>query len=112
MRQSPHFCDYNSGASEKIERKDLPREFGAAGTIDDRLQEWRKAGIFEMMWGSGLLERFLGCHARMFLSGIQIDCWQVNVDGAAGFPPCRTQAPLGPGGTQERKRAGMTLHGA
>ncbi len=25
------------------------------------------------------------------------------------FPPCRTQAPLGPGGTQERKRAGMTM---
>jgi len=41
----------------KIERKDLPREFGAASTICDRLQEWRKAGIFEMMWGSGPLER-------------------------------------------------------
>jgi len=27
---------------------------------------------------------------------------------APGFPPCRTQAPLGPGGTQERKHAGMT----
>lgn len=37
--------------------KDLPRKLGAASTIYDRFQEWRKAGVFEKMWGSGLLDQ-------------------------------------------------------
>lgn len=37
--------------------KDLPRELGAASTIYDRFQEWRQAGVFEKMWGSGLLDQ-------------------------------------------------------
>src|SRR5512136_2024872 len=31
----------------------------------------------------------------------------IQVDRCCGFPPCRTQAPPGPGGTHERKHAGM-----
>lgn len=37
--------------------KDLPRELGAASTIYDRFQEWRQAGVFEKMRGSGLLDQ-------------------------------------------------------
>jgi putative transposase len=34
----------------------LPRCYGAPSTIYDRFQEWQKAGLFERMWESGLLD--------------------------------------------------------
>jgi len=36
--------------------KALPRCYGAPSTVHDRFQEWRRAGLFEKMWQSGLLE--------------------------------------------------------
>ncbi len=36
--------------------KALPRSYGASSTVHDRFQEWRKAGVFEMIWKEGLLE--------------------------------------------------------
>jgi len=36
--------------------KALPRSLGAASTVHDRFQEWRRAGVFERMWQAGLLE--------------------------------------------------------
>jgi transposase len=32
----------------------LPRSLGASSTVHDRLQEWRKAGVFKRMWIDGL----------------------------------------------------------
>jgi putative transposase len=34
----------------------LPRFYGAPSTIHDQFQEWQKAGLFERMWESGLLD--------------------------------------------------------
>lgn len=36
--------------------KALPRGLGAASTVHDRFQEWRKAGVFERLWQAGLTE--------------------------------------------------------
>lgn len=36
--------------------KALPRSLGAASTVHDRFQEWRKAGVFERLWQAGLAE--------------------------------------------------------
>ncbi|MBC8236389.1 transposase [bacterium] len=33
----------------------LPRSLGSPNTIRKRFQEWRRAGVFERMWRSGLL---------------------------------------------------------
>ena len=60
--------------------KALPREFGAASTVHDRFQLWRKAGVFERLWRQGLLEYDA-------LEGIDWE-WQ-SMDGAM------TKAPLG-----------------
>lgn len=60
--------------------KALPREFGAASTVHDRFQLWRKAGVFERLWQEGLLEYDA-------LKGIEWE-WQA-LDGAM------TKAPLG-----------------
>jgi putative transposase len=60
--------------------KALPREFGAASTVHDRFQLWRKAGVFQRLWQAGLLEYDA-------LSGIEWE-WQA-LDGAM------TKAPLG-----------------
>jgi transposase len=32
----------------------LPRSLGASSTVHDRFQEWRKAGVFKLMWIDGL----------------------------------------------------------
>jgi putative transposase len=34
--------------------KALPGSLGASGTVHDRFQEWRKAGVFKRMWIDGL----------------------------------------------------------
>ena len=36
--------------------KALPRCFGPASTVHDRFQEWRRAGVFEMLWQAGLVD--------------------------------------------------------
>jgi len=36
--------------------KALPRSLGASGTVHDRFQEWREAGVFEDMRRAGLLK--------------------------------------------------------
>ncbi len=36
--------------------KALPREFGTASTVHDRLQLWRASGVFARRWQEGLLE--------------------------------------------------------
>ncbi len=60
--------------------KALPREFGAASTVHDRFQLWRKAGVFQGLWQAGLLEYDT-------LKGIEWE-WPA-LDGAM------TKAPLG-----------------
>ncbi len=35
--------------------KELPRSMGAVTTVRRRFLEWRKAGVFQRMWRSGLL---------------------------------------------------------
>jgi len=34
----------------------LLRQLGACSTVHDRFQEWQKAGVFEQLWTTGLLE--------------------------------------------------------
>jgi len=64
--------------------KALPRSLGAASTVHDRFQEWRKAGVFQRLWQVGLLE---------YDQRVGIDWeWQA-MDGAI------TKAPLGQEGT-------------
>jgi len=60
--------------------KALPRSLGAASTVHDRFQEWRKARLFERLWQAGLAEYDL-------LVGIEWE-WQA-LDGVM------TKAPLG-----------------
>jgi len=60
--------------------KALPRSLGAASTIHDRFQEWRKAGLFERVWEEGLLEYDA-------LKGIEWE-WQ-------SMDTVMTKAPLG-----------------
>ena len=36
--------------------KALPRCFGTDSTVQDRFQEWRRAGVFEKLWQAGLVE--------------------------------------------------------
>jgi len=36
--------------------KALPRFYGAPSTVHDRFQEWRRSGLFERMWKTGLME--------------------------------------------------------
>ena len=59
---------------------ELPRCFGASSTIYDRFREWEKAGVFQALWKTGLMEydKKRGINWR----------WQ-SVDG------CITKAPLG-----------------
>ena len=35
--------------------KALPRSLGAPSTVHNRFQEWRKAGVFQRMWRTGIL---------------------------------------------------------
>jgi len=60
--------------------KALPRSLGAASTVHDRFQEWRKAGVFEQMWQAGLLE---------YDQKVGVDWGWQAMDGAI------TKAPLG-----------------
>ena len=39
-----------------IQWKALPRSLGAASTVHDRFQEWRRAGVFQKLWTANLLE--------------------------------------------------------
>ena len=51
-------CEWNS----------LPGELGVPGTVYERFEEWRDAGVFQRMWKAGLLEynelRTLFWHGR------------------------------------------------
>lgn len=58
----------------------LPRTLGACSTVHDRFQEWQRAGVFERLWASGLLQY----HVE---AGLDFE-WQ-SLDG------CITKAPLG-----------------
>lgn len=60
--------------------KALPRSLGAASTVHDRFQHWRKEGVFERLWQAGLV-------AYDQAQGIEWE-WQA-LDGAM------TKAPLG-----------------
>jgi putative transposase len=62
----------------------LSRCYGAPSTVYDRFQEWKKAGLFERMWESGLMDYDTE-------KGIEWE-WQA-IDGAM------TKAPLGEAGT-------------
>ncbi|MEL7306232.1 MAG: IS5 family transposase [Myxococcota bacterium] len=63
-----------------IQWKALPRALGAASTVHDRFQEWTRAGVFERLWASGLVE---------FDASVGLNwTWQA-IDGAM------TKAPLG-----------------
>lgn len=39
-----------------IQWKAIPRCLGAASTVHDRFQEWVRAGVFEALWTTGLVE--------------------------------------------------------
>jgi len=39
-----------------VQWKALPRSLGAASTVHDRFQEWRRADVFEEVWRDALLE--------------------------------------------------------
>ncbi len=64
--------------------KALPQSLGAASTVHDRFQEWRKAGVCKRLWQAGLLED----DTRVGIAW----AWQA-MDGAI------TKAPLGQEGT-------------
>lgn len=63
-----------------IQWKALPRSLGAASTVHDRFQAWRRAGVFERLWASGLVE---------FDTERGLDFEWQSIDG------CMTKAPLG-----------------
>ena len=63
-----------------IQWKALPRCLGAPSTVHDRFQHWSRAGVFERLWTSALLEY----HTDV---GLDLE-WQ-SIDGAM------TKAPLG-----------------
>jgi putative transposase len=77
----------------------LPRQLGASSTVHDRFQEWRRAGVFEKLWTSGLLQY----HTEI---GLDFE-WQ-SLDG------CITKAPLGGEGTgpnpTDRGKSGTKRH--
>ncbi len=62
----------------------MPRCYGAPSTVHDRFQEWQRAGLFEKIWQTGLLE-------YDNKKGLEWK-WQA-IDGAM------TKAPLGGDGT-------------
>jgi|ERR1700737_3124149 putative transposase len=68
----------------------LPREYGASSTAHDRFQEWRDAGVFELLWLESLLE---------YDQRVGIDWEWQSMDGAM------TKAPLGgeKNGTQSHR---------
>ena len=63
-----------------IQWKALPQCLGAASTVHDRFEQWVKAGVFQHLWESGLLQ----LHVERKLN------WEFqSLDG------CSTKAPLG-----------------
>ncbi len=63
-----------------IQWKALPRCLGAASTVHDRFQLWRKAGVFRLLWELGILQ-------LQVEGGLD---WEFqSLDG------CQTKAPLG-----------------
>lgn len=81
-----------------IQWKALPRSLGAASTVHDRFQEWRRAGLFGRLWQEGL---------AFYDEEIGLEwSWQA-MDGAM------TKAPLG--GKRDRSqshRPGKARHQA
>lgn len=68
----------------EIQWNALPRELGASSTVHDRFQEWEQAGLFKVLWQTGLSEYDQ-------VQGIEWK-WQ-SIDGAM------TKAPLGKSAT-------------
>lgn len=59
--------------------KAIPRSLGAGSTVHDRFQAWQKAGVFQELWTTGLLE---------YNTDIGLDFEWQSLDG------CITKAPL------------------
>ena len=82
-----------------IQWKALPRCLGAASTVHRRFQEWTKAGVFERLWATGLLE---------FDASVGLDwTWQA-IDGAMVKAPLGGEA-TGPNPT-DRGKSGTKRH--
>ena len=77
----------------------LPRQLGASSTVHDRFQAWRRDGVFEALWTTGLLQY----HTDI---GLDVE-WQ-SLDG------CITKAPLGGEATgpnpTDRGKSGTKRH--
>ncbi len=65
-----------------IQWKALPRELGAGSSVHRYFQQWQRAGVFERLWASGLVEYDARKHLQW--------TWQ-SMDGAM------VKAPLGGG---------------
>ena len=82
-----------------IQWKALPRSLGAASTVHDRFQWWRKADVFKQLWATGLVEFEIKV-------GLDLE-WQA-IDGAI------TKAPLGGEATgpkpTDRSKSGTKRH--
>lgn len=82
-----------------IQWKALPRCLGAGSTVHDRFQEWTAAGVFEVLWTTGLLE---------FDASVGLDWTWQSIDG------CMTKAPLGGEATgpnpTDRGKSGTKRH--
>lgn len=63
-----------------VQWKAVPRCLGAASTVHDRFQQWVRAGVFEALWATGLME---------FDASVGLDFTWQSIDG------CMTKAPLG-----------------
>ena len=53
--------------------KELPRFYGAPGTVHDRFQEWREDGLFGRMWQSG-------CRITIMKKGLSERSKQLSFD--------------------------------
>jgi putative transposase len=77
----------------------LPRVLGASSTVHDRFQAWRRVGVFEALWTTGLLE---------YNTDIGLDFEWQSLDG------CITKAPLGGEATgpnpTDRGKSGTKRH--
>lgn len=77
----------------------LPRSLGASSTVHDRFQEWQRAGVFEELWTTGLLQ---------YNTEVGLDFEWQSLDG------CITKAPLGGEGTgpnpTDRAKSGTKRH--
>jgi putative transposase len=82
-----------------IQCKALPRCLGAASTVHDRFQLWKQAGVFRLLWESGILQ--------LHVEG-RLDWAFQSADG------CQTKAPLGGEATganpTDRGKEGVKRH--